>query len=102
MAQRFRLQSKLRRGGRTGWLRRRVRLCDWTQWKRPRTRRRPLLALGRARDQGTLAPRSRKGYWRMAGHSIGQRALSTQGLWQQGVPTMRQPWMDLHDGAKAS
>jgi len=83
------------------WLRRRVRRCDWTQWKRPRTRRRHLLALGRARDDGTLATRSRKGYGRRASHSIVQRALTTQWLWHQGVPTMRQQWMDLHDGASA-
>jgi RNA-directed DNA polymerase len=43
------------------WLRRRVRLCYWKQWKRPRTRRRHLLALGISRDAVTLATRSRKG-----------------------------------------
>ena len=84
------------------WLRRRVRLCYWKQWKRPRTRRRHLLALGISRDQVKLATRSRKGYWRMAGNSIVQRALSKQWLWKQGVPNMRQQWMNLHDGASAS
>ena len=59
-----------------GWLRRRVRLCYWKQWKRPRTRRRPLLALGISHDEVKLATRSRKGYWRMAGNSIVQRALN--------------------------
>jgi RNA-directed DNA polymerase len=49
------------------WLRRRVRLCYWKQWKRPRTRRRHLLAPGISRDDVKLATRSRKGYWRMAG-----------------------------------
>ena len=58
------------------WLRRRVRLCYWKQWKRPRTRRRHLLALGISRDDVKLATRSRKGYWRMAGNSIVQRALN--------------------------
>jgi RNA-directed DNA polymerase len=83
------------------WLRRRVRLCYWKQWQRPRTRRRHLLALGISRDEVKLATRSRKGYWRMAGNSIVQRALNKQRLWNQGVPNMRQQWIDLHDGAKA-
>jgi RNA-directed DNA polymerase len=83
------------------WLRRRVRLCYWKQWKRPRTRRRHLLALGISRDEVILATRSRKGYWRMAGNSIVQRALNKQWLWDQGVPNMRQQWIDLHYGASA-
>lgn len=78
------------------WLRRRVRLCYWKQWKRPRTRRRHLLALGIPRDEVKLATRSRKGYWRMAENSIVQRALTKQWLWDQGVPNMRQQWVDLH------
>jgi RNA-directed DNA polymerase len=78
------------------WLRRRVRLGYWKQWKRPRTRRRHLLALGIAKDEVKLATRSRKGYWRMAGNSIVQRALTKQWLWDQGVPNMRQQWIDLH------
>jgi len=78
------------------WLRRRVRLCYWKDWKRPRTRRRHLLALGISRDDVKLATRSRKGYWRMAGNSIVQRALTKQWLWNQGVPNMRQQWIALH------
>lgn len=78
------------------WLRRRVRLCYWKQWKRPRTRRRHLLALGIPKDEVKLASRSRKGYWRMAGNSIVQRALTNQWLWDQGVPHMRQQWINLH------
>ena len=78
------------------WLRRRVRLCYWKQWKRPRTRRRHLMALGISKDDVKLASRSRKGYWRMPGNSIVQRALTKQWLWDQGVPHMRQQWVDLH------
>ena len=82
------------------WLRRRVRLCFWKSWKRPRTRRRHLLALGIPRDQVKLATRSRKGYWRMAHNSIVQRALTNEWLWDQGVPNMRKQWIALHYGAK--
>lgn len=83
------------------WRRRRVRLGSWKQGKRPRTRRRHRRALGIPRDEVHLATRSRQGYWRMAGQSLVQRALSKQWLWTQGVPNMRPQWMALHYGAKA-
>jgi RNA-directed DNA polymerase len=78
------------------WLRRRVRMCYWKDWKRARTRRRHLLAFGIPKDEVKLASRSSKGYWRMARNSIVQRALTKQWLWDQGVPHMRQQWIELH------
>ena len=80
------------------WVRRRVRLCYWKQWKRPRTRRRHLLALGIPRDEVKKASRSRRGYWRMSGNGLVQRALNKAWLWGQGVPNLRQQWIDLHYG----
>ena len=78
------------------WVRRRVRLCYWKQWKQPRTRRRRLLALGIHPDRVKLATRSRKGYWRMSGNSIVQRALTNRWLQEQGVPDMKQQWIAIH------
>ena len=83
------------------WVRRRVRLYYWKQWKQPRTRRRHLLALGIPREEVHMASRSRKGYWRMSGNSIVQRALTNQWLHEQGVPDMRESWILLHYGPKA-
>ncbi len=48
------------------WIRRRVRLYYWKQWKQPRTRRRHLLASGVFPSKVHMATRSRKGYWRMS------------------------------------
>ena len=83
------------------WVRRRVRLYHWKQWKQPRTRRRHLLALGIPREEVHMATRSRKGYWRMSGNSIVQRALTNRWLHEHGVPDMRTLWITLHYGAKA-
>lgn len=83
------------------WVRRRVRLYYWKQWKRPRTRRRHLLALGTDPAQVHMATRSRKGYWRMSANSIVQRALTNRWLHEQGVPDMRTLWIALHYGPKA-
>jgi RNA-directed DNA polymerase len=83
------------------WIRRRVRLYYWKQWKQPRTRRRHLLALGIPPGEVHLATRSRKGYWRMSSNSILQRALTNQRLHEQGVPDLRTLWIRLHYGHHA-
>ncbi|MEK7995588.1 MAG: group II intron reverse transcriptase/maturase [Planctomycetota bacterium] len=83
------------------WVRRRVRLYYWKQWKQPRTRRRHLLSLGTPREEVHMATRSRKGYWRMSGNSLLQRALNNRWLHEQGVPDMRTLWITLHYGPRA-
>jgi group II intron reverse transcriptase/maturase len=50
-----------------GWALRRLRLCLWKQWKRPRTRLRELRALGLPEWVCLEYAMSRKGYWRMSG-----------------------------------
>jgi RNA-directed DNA polymerase len=80
------------------WLRRRVRLYYWKSWKSPRTRRRHLIALGISPEDVKMASRSRKGYWRMSGNGLVQRALSKRWLEEQGVPDLRSLWIALHYG----
>jgi RNA-directed DNA polymerase len=80
------------------WLRRRVRLCYWKQWKRARTRRRHLIRLGIHPAEVYKASRCRRGYWWMAGTSIVQRALDNRWLEEQGVPNIRQQWIEMHYG----
>lgn len=83
------------------WVRRRMRLYYWKQWKQPGTRRRHLIALGINPEEVKLASRSRKGYWRMSANSIVQRALNNRWLHEQGVPDMRTLWITLHYGRMA-
>jgi RNA-directed DNA polymerase len=83
------------------WIRRRVRLYYWKQWKQPRTRRRHLLALGADPATVHMATRSRKGYWRMSQNEIVRYALNNCWLEEQGVPDMRAVWIVLHYGPKA-
>ncbi len=83
------------------WLRRRVRLYYWKQWKQPRTRRRHLIALGISSGEVQMASYSRKGYWRMSGNALVQRALSKDWLLLQGVPNMRSRWIAIHYGKDA-
>ena len=83
------------------WVRRRVRLYYWKQWKRPRTRRRKLIALGADPSEVKLATRSRKGYWRMSANRIVQQAMTNDWLEEQGVPNLRTIWIKLYYGPKA-
>ncbi len=83
------------------WVRRRVRLYYWKQWKQPRTRRRNLIALGINPGRVHLASRSRKGYWRMSQNSIVRVALNNRWLEEQGVPDMKAIWTVLHYGPNA-
>ena len=80
------------------WIRRRVRLCFWKTWKQPGTRRRHLLKLGIGPQEVHLASRSRRGYWWMSGNGIVQRAMDNTWLEEQGVPNLRQHWIELHYG----
>jgi RNA-directed DNA polymerase len=80
------------------WIRRRVRLCFWKTWTRPGTRRRHLIGLGIAPREVHLASRSRRGYWWMSGNGIVQRAMDNTWLKEQGVPTLRDQWIELHYG----
>jgi group II intron reverse transcriptase/maturase len=59
------------------WLRRRLRQCQWKQWKRIRTRVRELVRLGIKRNQAWQWANTRRGSWRVAGSAILQRALPT-------------------------
>ena len=83
------------------WVRRRVRLYYWKQWKQPRTRRRHLLALGADPKTVHMATRSRKGYWRMSQNEIVRFALNNRWLEEQGVPDLRAIWIKLHYGPQA-
>jgi RNA-directed DNA polymerase len=83
------------------WVRRRVRLYYWKQWKQPRTRRRHLLALGADPNEVHRATRSRKGYWRMSQNEIVRFALNNRWLEEQGVPDLGAIWMVLHYGPEA-
>jgi RNA-directed DNA polymerase len=80
------------------WVRRRVRMYYWKQWKRARTRRRQLIRLGIHRMEVYKATRAHRGYWFMAGTSIVQRALDNRWLSERGVPSLKEQWVQMHYG----
>jgi RNA-directed DNA polymerase len=64
------------------WLRRRLRQVRWKEWKRPKTRRRNLRALGMPERAAREWGGSQKGYWRIAGSYVLSRALPNT-YWSQ-------------------
>ncbi|OUE45678.1 hypothetical protein BZY95_03335, partial [Billgrantia desiderata SP1] len=66
-----------------GWIRRRLRCVIWRQWKRPRTRRRKLLALGLDDYRAWKSAGNGRGAWWNAGASHMNQALPRK--WFDGL-----------------
>ena len=77
------------------WLRRRIRMCYWKQWRRPRKRRRELMRLGVPRRQATRHARSRKGHWHMSKTIASGMGLNNAWLQEQGLLSMKTLWAEL-------
>ncbi|MET3320441.1 UNVERIFIED_ORG: hypothetical protein ABIC97_003541, partial [Peribacillus simplex] len=58
------------------WIRRRLRMCLWKQWKLPRTRVKKLKGLGVPFGKAYEWGNSRKGYWRIAHSPILDKTLN--------------------------
>ena len=74
------------------WLRRRIRMCYWKQWRWPRTKISHLLALGVSLKTAIQHGVSSKSYWHMARTPAMQQALNNDWLQRQGVPSIKQLW----------
>lgn len=66
------------------WMRRRIRMIYWKQWKEIRTRFSNLKKLGMAENKAWEFANTRKGYWRIANSPIVNCTLSNQWLKDQG------------------
>ncbi len=62
------------------WLRRRLRMYIWKQWKKPRTRIMNLKKLGIPEWQAYQWGNTRLGYWRIAGSAVLNRSITNEKL----------------------
>lgn len=62
------------------WMRRRIRMVYWKQWKRIKTRYRMLRHYGINKGQAREYANTRKGYWRISNSPILSRTLDNQTL----------------------
>jgi len=78
------------------WVRRRVRMCYWKQWRRCRKRVRELLKLGVSPNCAIPTALSRKSYWHMARTLATQSGMTNAWLESQGLVSVRTLWIAFH------
>jgi RNA-directed DNA polymerase len=78
------------------WLRRRIRLCYWKQWRYCRTKIRELLKLGVPKSIAIPVCMSSKGLWRMSRSLATTSGLTNQWLKDQGLVSVKELWVNIH------
>jgi group II intron reverse transcriptase/maturase len=78
------------------WIRARIRMCLWKQWKVPQARIRNLVQLGIPRWQAYQWGHTRRGYWRTAHSPILTRSLTTGKLQEMGYYCLSAEYDRLH------
>ncbi|MCZ8517841.1 transcription elongation factor GreAB [Paenibacillus filicis] len=76
-----------------GWIRRRLRMCLWKQWKRVRTRIRELRALGVPDWVAFMMANSRRGAWEMSRNT--NNALPTSYWEAKGLKSLLSRYLEL-------
>jgi len=77
------------------WIRRRLRMCLWKQWRMCRTKVRNLLNLGTPRSLAFRTALSRKGYWRLSKTLATHTGMTNEWFDSQGLLRLRYRWDDL-------
>ena len=83
------------------WLRRRMRMCYWKQWRRSRTKIRNLRKLGTSLKAALDVGLSRKGPWRLARTLATQTGMTNDWLKGQGLVSVKELWVNIHYPATA-
>ena len=78
------------------WIRRRVRMCYWKQWRRCRKRVDELLKLGVSQRQAVMTALSRKSFWHLSRTMATQWGMNNEWLESQGLVSMREIWIAFH------
>jgi RNA-directed DNA polymerase len=78
------------------WIRRRVRMAYWRQWRKPRTKVRNLMKRGVHVQSAVACGITSKGPWRSAKTPGINQALSNDYLKSEGLYSLRDGWIKLH------
>lgn len=84
-----------------GWIRRRLRMCYWKQWRRPRKRIRELIRLGVKVREAINLGLSRKSYWRLSKTLATNSGLNNAHFEKIGLISVRTLWCKIHHPATA-
>jgi len=78
------------------WIRRRVRMCYWRQWRKPRTKVQNLLRRGVKIQAAVACGITSKGPWRSSKTPGIQQALNNSYLDKAGLYSLREGWIKVH------
>ena len=78
------------------WLRRRIRMYIWKQWKLPRTRVANLKKLGMPDWMAYRNGNTRKGYWAVAGSGILPHTITNERLARRRYYDISEAYKSLH------
>jgi RNA-directed DNA polymerase len=74
------------------WIRRRMRMCYWKQWRWARTKIKNLLALGVSLKSAIQHGCSSNSYWQMSRTPVINQAISNAWLQEQGLLSVKDLW----------
>lgn len=77
------------------WIRRRLRMCMWKNWKKPSTKVRKLIGLGVPQGKAFEWGNSRKSYWRISKSPILHRSLGNTYWSSQGLKSLLSRYENL-------
>ena len=75
------------------WMRRRIRMCIWKAWKKPKTKIANLIKCGIPQWQAYQWGNTRLGYWRIAGSVILHNAITTDKLRRAGYAMLMDEYL---------
>lgn len=78
------------------WLRRRIRMCLWKQWKKIKTRHDNLVRLGIRNAKAWEFANTRKGYWRISNSPILSRTVTNEYLKKLGLQSIAEKYSLVH------
>jgi len=79
-----------------GWLCRRIRVCIWKMWKKPKTRYRNLRKLGVPDNIAYMTANSRKKYWRMSRTPAINMGITKERLVRAGFYDLSMSYQSVH------
>jgi len=83
------------------WLRRRLRMCYFKQWRWARTKVRELCKLGTTLHVAIAVAISRKGPWHLSRTLATQTGMTNKWLKDQGLLSVKELWVNIHYPATA-
>lgn len=84
-----------------GWIKRRLRMSYWNQWRKPRRRIRELITLGVSKRDAIYLGLSRKSYWHLSKTLATNSGLSNAYFEKIGLISVRTLWCKIYHPATA-